>query len=163
MNWRHLWSNKKLRGCAIAAAIIVGVPIGCCAFLRISSAADIKAYLGMASECHPVWKRFALRQFNAGDSAAELFRRFPPSDVEEFGRYGVYYYSESSEGAISFTRLRVITRAGKLLSAGTGSCTWRFTFFSTDDPELEKQYAAYYQEKREQWARDRRQKLELQN
>jgi hypothetical protein len=29
------------------------------------------------------------------------------------------------------------------LSAGAGSCTWRFTFFNTPDAELNRQYAVY--------------------
>jgi len=151
MNLRHLWLSKKVRGCVIALVLFLGLGVGCCAFLRISRPADIEAYFGMASECHPVWKRFAFRQFSAGDSAAELLRWFPPNHREEFGRYGIYSYG--APGA--FTGFAVVTRDGKLLSAQTGSCTWRFTFFHTEDAELNRQCAAYYKEKRERWERER--------
>ena len=154
MNARHLWSNKKARRFTIAAALFIALAIVCCAFLRISRPADVEAYLGMASECHPVWKQFALRRFSAGDSTAELFRRFPPSRKAEFGRYGVCSYYQSSDG-IPFTGLAVVTRDGRLLSAETGSCTWRFTFFRTADPDLDVQYAAYYKEKSERRERER--------
>ena len=145
MNTHHLWSNKKARRFTIAAALFIAPAIGFCAFLRISRPADLDAYLGMASECHPVWRQFALRRFNAGDSTAGLFAHFPPSRKEEFGRYGIYWYYQNSDG-IPFTGLAVVTRDGRLLSAESGSCTWRFAFFRTADPDLDIQYAAYCKE-----------------
>ncbi len=119
---------------------------GACAFLRISSTSDLEAYAGMASECHPVWKLFALRRFGPGDSVERLFRKFPPSRRQEFGRYGLYSFNTSPSG-ISFTGFGIITKDGKLLSAGAGSCTWRFTFFNTPDAEFNRQYAAFVQER----------------
>jgi hypothetical protein len=92
------------------------------------------------------------RRFSAGDSAAELFRRFPPNRREEFGRYAVYSYYRSPEG-IQFTGLAVVTRDGKLLSAESGSCTWQFSFFRTADSDFDVQYAVNYKEKRERRAR----------
>ena len=100
----------------------------------------------MISECHPLWKQFALRRFGAGDSAEELLRRFPPTRRLEFGRYGVYSYGGGTRGP-SYTGLSVVTKDGALLSAQTASCTWHFTFFSTEDAELESQYAAYMKQK----------------
>lgn len=151
MNLRHLWFSKKTRRFVIALALLLGLGIGCCAFFRISRPADIEAYFGMASECHPVWKRFAFRQFSAGDSAAELLRRFPPNHREEFGRYGIYSYG--APGA--FTGFAVFARDGKLLSARTRSCAWSFTFFHSEDAELERQCLAHYKEKHERRERER--------
>src|SRR5688572_4376989 len=106
LNPRCLWSNRKVRICIIVVAVVISVAVGCCAFLRISRPADIEAYFGMAIECDPVWRQFALRQFSAGDSAAELLRRFPPDQREEFGRYGVYSYG----GPLAFAGFSVVTR-----------------------------------------------------
>jgi hypothetical protein len=159
MTARYLWSNKKARRFTIAAALFIALAIGCCALLRISRPADVVAYVEMTRECHPVWKQFALRRFNAGDLAAELFRRFPPSRREEFGRYGVYSYYQSGDG-IPFTQFGVVTRDGKLLSAESGSCTWQFTFFRIPDSNLDVEYAAYYKEKRERRERERLERLE---
>jgi hypothetical protein len=131
-----------------SAILLAAVVVSACVFLRISSAADVKAYRGMASECHPVWKEFALRRFKAGDSAAELFHRFPPNHKEEFGWFGVYSYYQSPTG-IPFTGLGVITRDGKLLSARTGSCTWKFSFFHVEDAELNRTYASRVKAKME--------------
>jgi|SRR5688572_6361154 len=158
LNPRCLWSNRKVRICIIVVAVVISVAVGCCAFLRISRPADIEAYFGMAIECDPVWRQFALRQFSAGDSAAELLRRFPPDQREEFGRYGVYSYG----GPLAFAGFSVVTRDGKLLSASSGSCTWRFTFFRIDDPEFKPQFVAYFQEKHERWQRERHQRSEAQ-
>ena len=101
----------------------------------------------MAQECHPVWKQFALRRFGRGDAANELFRRFPPTHRDEFGRYGIYSFSAGPPGGIPFTRVSVVTKDGRLIAAGSGSCTWRFTFFNAQDPELERQYEALLRER----------------
>jgi hypothetical protein len=74
----------------MVATNVLAVMVATCTFLRISHPQDIEAYSGMAWECHPVWKQFALRRFGAGDSAQKLFRRFSPTRRLEFGRYGVY-------------------------------------------------------------------------
>lgn len=159
MNARRLGSNKKARRIILAAVLIIAAAIGCCAFLRISRPADVEAYLGMASECHPIWKQFALRRFTAGDSAAELFQRFPPDRREEFGRYGIYSYYRGAEG-IPFTALGVVTRDGKLLRAESGSCTWQFCFFQTEDTELDRQFAALVKERIEESKRKEIERLE---
>ena len=65
----------------------------------------------------------------------------------EFGRYGVYGFQKGLPGGLAFTSLSVITRDGKLLSAGAGSCTWQFAFFQTNDPELDRQYEALTRER----------------
>lgn len=157
MNLRAFWSSRRNRWLTIGTLAVVGLVCGACAFLRISHPRDVEAYFEMAGECHPVWRQFALRRFTAGDSAAEFLRRFPPTYREEFGRYGLYSYHQSPDG-IQFTGLSVITRDGRLLSARTGSCTWQFTFFHSDDAELDREYAAYEQSRREQRERLRQEK-----
>ena len=128
---------KKFRPALILVACLI-VVVSLCAFFRVSRPADLEAYRGMAAECHPVWRAFAFRQFSRGDSTNALFARFPPTRREEFGRYGIYRYGEAG-----FTGLSVVTKDGKLLSAGAGSCTWQFSFFQTKDGELEQQYATF--------------------
>jgi len=114
----------------------------------------------MAAECRPVWKQFAFRRYGAGDSAQELFRRFPPTRRTEFGRYGVYSFSAGPSNSIPFTSLSLVTRDRKLLSAASGSCTWQFTFFSSADPELDRQYAAFEQARHHKLEQSRLQRLE---
>jgi hypothetical protein len=133
------WSKRSRR--FLLAGVIASALVGTCAFCRIRRPQDLQAYLGMASECHPVWKQFAFRRFGEGDSALELIRRFPPTHRQEFGQYGIYRYSASPE-SLDFTSLTVVARDGKLLGAAAGSCTWRFEFFGTKDPELNRQYEA---------------------
>jgi len=131
-----------------------------CAFFRIWHPRDIEAYFGMASECHPAWRQFAFRHFGAGDSASDLLQRYPPDRREEFGRYGVYRYYKGDSNGIPFTGLSVVARDGKLLSAGAGSCTWRFSFFQKEDAELDRQYAVYMKERHEGFERRRLGRLE---
>jgi hypothetical protein len=141
LSW-PITTGRRL-SCVTLAALVVSGAI--CWFLRISGPRDLEALLGMASECPPVWKQLAFRRYTAGDSARELLRRFPPTQREEFGRYGIYCYGVGP--CISFTGLSVVTRDGKLISAGAGSCRWHFTFFRTEDPELGRQYTAFAQER----------------
>jgi hypothetical protein len=141
----------------VMAVLLIGVS---CAFLHISHPRDIEAFLGMASECHPVWRQFALRKFGPGDSAQRFLSQFPPTRRVEFGRYGVYSYGTGSNSLLSFTSLSVVTRDGNLISARSGSCTWQFTFFSTADPEFDRQYAVFMQERHHEAEQNRLQRLE---
>jgi hypothetical protein len=159
MHLRDFWSRRWNRWFTIGAVAVMGLALVACAFLQISSPRDVEAYVGMSRECHPVWRQLAFRRYTAGDSVAELFRRFPPSDRKEFGRYGLYSYHQSPIG-IPFAALSVVTRDGKLLSAGAGSCTWRFCFFQTEDAELDQQYAVFIKERHERLERQRLGRLE---
>lgn len=158
MNLRFLWSGRRK---LLLCVGLVGVAVlASCAFFRIWRPRDVEAYLGMASECHPVWRQFAFRHFGAGDSARDLLQRYPPSRREEFGRYGVYWYYHGDSNGIPFTGLSVVTRDGKLLSAGAGSCTWQFSFFQTEDTELDRQYSLFVKERHERLERRRLERLE---
>ncbi len=151
---------RTTRGRLSLVAVFTLVVFGAaCAFLRISRPRDLEAFLGMASECHPVWRQFAFHRFKAGDSAQELFRRFPPTWRQEFGRYGIYSFSDGPSNSIAFTSLSVVTKDGKLISAASGSCTWQFTFFTTEDPELDRQYAAFVQERHNRLEQERLERL----
>jgi hypothetical protein len=134
--------------------IVLGMTVlvvGLCVFFRISHPRDILAYAAMAGEVSPVWKPFAFRRFGLGDSADRLFLAYPPSEKEEFGQYGVYtyYYSPGSKGGIGFTGLWVTAKDGKLTNAAAWSCTWRFLFFDTKDPEFERAYEAFKKQRQQ--------------
>jgi hypothetical protein len=117
-------------------------------FFRVWSPRDLAAYHGMAAECHPVWRAFALRQFSRGGAITALFAKYPPTERDEFGRYGIYsFYRGDLKDGIPFTGLTVIARDGRLITATAGSCTWMFTFFETADPQFKQDYKAYMQER----------------
>jgi hypothetical protein len=160
MNFSFLWSGRRKKQLLCGGLSFILLVLVSCAFLRIWHPRDIEAYLGMASECHPVWRQFALRRFGAGDSVSDLLQRYPPSRREEFGRYGVYRYNQCDSNGIPFTGLSVITRDGRLLSAGAGSCTWQFSFFHTQDTELDRQYAVFMTERHKKFARQHLERLE---
>jgi hypothetical protein len=141
---RRLWAGRWFRRAVFASAASLVVLLSLCAFFRVWHPRDLEAYRGMAAECHPVWRAFAFRQFARGDSTTALFAKYPPTRREEFGRYGVYHY-----GGPGFTGFYVVTRDGRLLTAGAGSCTWTFTFFETTDRQLDRDYEAYMEERLE--------------
>jgi hypothetical protein len=100
------------------------------------------AYYGMYLECHPVWAALALRRVSEGDDVESLLQPYPTRMQENFGPYSIYRFEKGGEG-LAFTSLSVIAINGKLQRAEVGSCTWQFRFFGEDDPEFERQYAAY--------------------
>jgi hypothetical protein len=144
MNPRRLWVSRWFRSAIFISAACLIVLVSGCAFFRVWRLSDLEAYRGMAAECHPVWRAFAFRKFSRGDSAAELLAKYPPTQREEFGRYGVYHYGHD----MGYTGLTVTTKDGRLMTAGAWSCTWRFTFFDTVDPQLVRDHAVFMQERR---------------
>ncbi len=147
MNLHAARSRKLIRRSFIGCAVITAALFVLFLYFRISLPRDAFAYAGMALECHPVWKQFALRRFSAGDSAKEFLLQNPPSRREEFGRYGIYDYSEDSRNGLQFTGFTVRARDGKLISSSAWSCTWDFTFFDIPDPALNQQYTKYLEER----------------
>jgi hypothetical protein len=149
MKLRTLWSGKWTRRFVLGGVLILAAIALLCAFLRISRPRDIVVFLDMAKECHPLWRQLALRRVGSGDNAQEFLRRFPPTQREEFGRYGVYHYFPNGEAGLWFTGLSVVTKDDRLVSSQAWSCTWKFVFFDTPDSELETQYAAFLKERSE--------------
>jgi uncharacterized protein (DUF58 family) len=148
------WSGKRKAGVAFAGAFVL-LLLAACLFFRVSSRNDVEAYIGMAQECHPIWKQFAFRRFGAGDSAAVLFRSFSPDRRDEFGRYGVYQYY-LGPGGIHFSGITVTTRDGRLLTAGAGSCTWQYYFFHVVDTNIDREYYAYMRKKHPEYYGDKK-------
>lgn len=137
-------------GCGLA---LLSLAIAGCVFLRIREVRHLEAYAEMARTFPPVWREFAFRKLSAGDLAADLLQRHKPTRIEEFGRYGIYSYYPGGEGGLPMSGVVAITRDGRLLTAEAASCTWKLTFFETNDPELDKGYEAYMDQKRMKWAR----------
>ncbi len=132
-------SGRRIRRSLQCAGALAAILVAVCVFARVSGPNDLIAYGGMARECHPVWREFALRRFGKGDSAEEFLRRFSPSLGKESGRQGTYQYTKAPADHIPFTGLTVTTRDGRLIRADAWSCTWQFTFFETSDAELAQQ------------------------
>ena len=94
--------------------------VGLCGFFHIKSSNDLYGYWALAASYNLVWKEFAFRRVRAGDSAAELVRRFPAPSQEEFGRYAVYEYEPRPPGHLFFTSLAVIARDGRICQKHLG-------------------------------------------
>ncbi|WP_437227046.1 hypothetical protein SH661x_000146 [Planctomicrobium sp. SH661] len=131
----------------IAGAAVFSLLIAACLFFRIYGPQDLRTYVAMASEGHPVWRELALRRIRAGHPVDDLLKRYPPSSRSEFGPYGVYDYYQDSEPGLYFTGVTVVARDGKLIQATAWSCTWNSVFFDVPDPSLESQYHEYIEER----------------
>lgn len=141
--------KPKLLICCLLVALFV-IAFGACAFFRVTRLSDVAAYRGMGSGViHPVWREFAFRRFGRGDSVAALLNRYTPSEVEEFGNYGVYTYYARYDGPeyLYFCGLVVIAKDGKITDARAWTCTWEFSFFETDDPTRDYEYSKYIDQK----------------
>ena len=142
------------RGCVflVGAALLAGILV--CRYFDISRPSDLFAYRGMSGECDPVWKKFAWRNYKQGDSVQNLLLKHPPRLVQSFEPYQVLHY-----GPGFFTDFIVVSRSGKLMSAGAFSCTWRHSFFQ-DEQESGRFETAYRQFSQEDRARQAKEAVE---
>jgi hypothetical protein len=93
----------------------------------ITNARDLKAYFGMAVECHPVWKDLALQRIREGQPVDEVIAATKPVYVVRHGRFVELGYQEP----LSFTAVQIIAMDGGLVRACTASCTWDYIFFDS--------------------------------
>ncbi len=128
---RPKWGRTKryARTIGITVAFCVCVLGGLASYFRISSFSDLRAYGGMAAECHPIWQELAFRRIQPGDDFGPTRRTMPPDSQEHLGEYAFFDYG------VGFTSLRVYTKDDKVVAAGAGSCTWDYAFFDTLPPE----------------------------
>lgn len=117
--------KRLLRLIALPLAALTIILFSAAQFLRISTPRDILAFVGMATECHPIWKELAFRRLGPGDSFAATVSVMPPDHAEVLGEFACYDYGGG------FTGLRIYTKDNKVVAAGAGSCTWDYTFFDT--------------------------------
>lgn len=154
------WPPGKRRVAFLCMGVLLSL-VGVCVFFRISHTRDLTAMLEMNRECHPIWRQFAIRRFGHGSSASRMLQLNPATRTEQFGRYCVYHYHRGSSNDIGFTSLAVVAKDGRLVSAAAGSCTWTFVFFQTQDADLAREHAAYFEQKLETNYRKWLDKLEI--
>lgn len=126
MPWR-LCKRRSTRRFAITALILASVTLVACWYFGLHSGRDVKAYAGMALECHPVWKRLALRTVREGQRVDEVIDKTDPAYVVRHGRFDEINYQHP----LSFTFVHIVAKDGKLIRAESGSCTWDHTFFNS--------------------------------
>jgi hypothetical protein len=111
-----------------------------CWYFGIHSGRDMKAYAGMARECHPVWQDLALRRVYHGQHVDEVIKRTNPVYVIRHGRFVELGYQEP----LSFTGVQIVAIDGKVVRACTASCPWDYTFFdSMTDADTEEMSALF--------------------
>jgi hypothetical protein len=106
-----------------------------CWYFGIASGRDVKAYIGMALECHPVWQDLALHRVYDGQPVDDVIKQTTPVLVVRHGRFVELTYQEP----LSFTGVQIVAMDGSVTRACTWSCTWDYTFFDsmTDGQNLE--------------------------
>jgi len=96
-----------------------------CWYFGIHSGRDFKAYVGMALECHPVWRDLALHRIYEGQPVDDVIKQTNPVLVVRHGRFVELGYQEP----LSYTGVQIVAMEGTLARACAGSCTWDYTFF----------------------------------
>jgi hypothetical protein len=130
----RLWVSKWARRTALVVGLVcLGTILTTCWYLDIRSARDVRAYLGMRKECHPVWKDLALRRIYAGQPTDELLRAYSPQLVRRSGNSLILIYQNGDWPVLSYTTVEIWSENGCLIAAVAGSCTWEHVFFDNRD------------------------------
>lgn len=98
-----------------------------CWYFGIGSGRDLKAYVGMALECHPVWQDLALHRIYEGQPVDDVIKKTNPVLVERHGRFVGLTYQDP----LSFTGVQIVAMDGSLTRACAWSCTWDYIFFDS--------------------------------
>ena len=123
----RIWKQRFVRKAVYATVTLAVLSSMLCWYFGISSTRDLKAYAGMALECHPVWRDLALHRIREGQSVDDVIAKTKPVYVVRHGRFDELGYQEP----LSFTVVQLIAIDGRLARACTGSCTWDYTFFDS--------------------------------
>ena len=123
----RLWKRRFVRRAVYATLVLTAALSTACWYFGINSSRDLKAYAGMALECHPVWQDLALHRICEGQPVDDVIEQTNPVFVVRHGRFVELGYQEP----LSFTAVQIVAMDGKVARAGTASCTWDYTFFDS--------------------------------
>lgn len=131
----RLWKSRVLRKATYAALTLTTAFAIVRWYFGIASGSDVKAYVGMALECHPVWQDLALHRVYKGQPVDELIKQTTPTLAIRHGRFVELTYQKP----LSSAGVRIVAVDGRANHAFTWSCTWDYTFFDslTDEQSLE--------------------------
>ena len=117
---RRLCKSRFLRRSLYAAVTFATMLSIACWYFGIASSRDLKAYIGMAMECHPVWQDLALHRVYCGQPVDDVIKQTTPVLVVRHGRFVELTYQEP----LSFTGVQIVAVDGSVTRACTWSCTW---------------------------------------
>ncbi len=123
----RLWNHPLVRKLICSILVLTALVSTLSWYFGVNSMNDLRAYVGMAMVCHPVWKDLALHRIHDGQSVDEVIEITSPIYVVRHGRFVEIEYQEP----LSFTVVQMIAVDGSLVRACTGSCTWEYTFFDS--------------------------------
>ena len=111
--WKRIWAHGAVRKATYTIGVCVVAFVSLCWFFRIKSERDIMAYIGMAGECHPVWRDLAFGRVYEGQPVEETITITNPMFIIRHGRYVRLSYQEP----FSFTGIEIVARDGRVISA----------------------------------------------
>ena len=131
----RLRKSRALRKAVYAAVTLATMFSTVCWYCGIASSRDVKAYIGMTLECHPVWQDLALHRVYDGQPVDDVIKQTTPVLIAQRGRFVELTYQEP----LSFTGVQIVAMDGSVIRACTWSCTWDYAFFDsmTDGQSLE--------------------------
>jgi hypothetical protein len=135
-----------LRPASLAASLLALcciVLLLCCSHYRIWSLEDLRVYIGMSEECHPVWRELYFGRISARDSLDKVIAETRPIRVYRRGEWWELQYEP--DVGLPFTGVAIAARQRRLVGAWAWSCTWHRIFF---DEMSQEDHANYLDAKR---------------
>jgi hypothetical protein len=145
-----LWSKRWVRCLSTALSLIVIVCLLACWHWRIWSAEDYRNYqrVGRYALGHDLW----FGRIAPGEDIETVIAQARPHALRRFGRFTIIEYylgGPLMANGLSWDRLALIAKDGRLVSAGASSCIWHQEFFGMSAEDLDLWLMAYNQARKE--------------
>ena len=110
---------------ALTSVVVFATFMTFCATHDIHGPTDFRNYRIMRSSTHPVVIALADGSLVEGSRESALFAIATPVWTDDYGRYQIHGFAPKQ----SYDSITVQAIDGRLVAAGTGSCTWGWSFF----------------------------------
>ncbi len=131
------WPRFRLTVRRMMTAItVLGICLGT-GVLAFRCVVDFKHSYHLRGQ-HPIARELYLRLVGPGDDVEALIRRIPPHMLRRRGPYvSMSYFPRGplSRGGISLAATQILAKEGKVMSAGSGDCTWQLEYFDHLGPD----------------------------
>jgi len=139
--------RKFPQRCLVLVTVAAGsAVVTWCWSHRIWSFGQLKVYLLMKQQCHPVWYAFHYGEVRAGDPVDEVILKTLPPRVIRHGQWTILEYYPKAENSLSFTGVFAAAWKGRMIAAYAWSCTWQREFFNRMTARQQEQFFASYWE-----------------
>jgi hypothetical protein len=127
---KRLFAKRWVRRSLGTLLALTLAPLAVAAYCGVWSKDDFKAFVGMCTECHPVWRDLHWGRIRAGQDVEEVIAKTRPTKLERYGDFvDLHYFTTDRTDVLHFTGVRILARNGRLAGASAWSCTWHRSFF----------------------------------